>query len=115
MGSVPTLKLGEGGQSWLVGYDGSSVEVPAVHAMPLLSPPRHMPPEHSGHGWTPAMVPIGSCRLSPVRYITQLSGRSRLVAPVAQLAVPVAAVRTFRTTHQLTGGVGGFGIASGAP
>jgi hypothetical protein len=67
IGSVPTMNIGSGGQSWLVGYALLIPVVPGVHAMPLFGPPMHVPLEQRGHGWMPGMVPPGSTATSPVR------------------------------------------------
>jgi hypothetical protein len=58
---------------------------------------------------------MGSCAVSPVRNKIVESGMERLVAPVAQFTLPVAAPdRAFRK-QKLNGVEAGFGIAIGAP
>ena len=74
IGIVPMLSATSGGQSWLVGYEGSIPLTPftsvlaGVHAMPLFVPPLQtplfgtptVPPWQSGQGWMPG-TPAG-CR-----------------------------------------------------
>ena len=53
--------------------------------------------------------------LSPVRKIVELSGRTTVVAPVSNVALPVAGADAALVTHTLVGMVMAFGTASGAP
>ena len=69
------------------------------------------PPRQIGQGWMPAT----SGRLSPTRKISELSGRSMFVAPVAQSSVPDAGAATLLMTQVLVGVLLGFGIGSGPP
>src|SRR5512145_439197 len=82
--------------------------------MPLLGPPTHVPPLHSGQDWMPAMVLLGSCVLSPVRKISAESG-SETVASPSQLLVPLASCATVSTTQALVGVLRALGMATGAP
>src|SRR6266481_3858114 len=82
----------------------SKVESPAAAAT-------HAPARQTGQTWTPARA--GS--RSPVRKISELSGRLRLEAPLLQSAEPVALVVTELMTHTLVGVLPGFGIGSGGP
>src|SRR5262247_4140498 len=111
------LNIGSGGQSWLVGYAAlpPSVDVPGVQAAPLFGPPMQVPPLQSGHGWMPAMVDMGSVDVSPVRKITEVSGRLTVVAPVSQARSPVTSAEAALRTQTLVGVLPGFGTASGAP
>src|SRR6185369_82721 len=84
--------------------------VPATQMPMSLAPPTQEPARHRGHGWMPA-APF----LSPVRKISEESGRLMLVAPLAQFTVPLGAVATSLTTQTLTGVVIGLGTVSGAP
>jgi hypothetical protein len=83
--------------------------VPFVHAMPLFGPPMQAPLEQSGHGWMPAM-PV---RLSPVRKMVELSGRTTSVTPVSHTAVPLSADDAALVTQTLVGMVIAFGTAAG--
>ena len=89
--------------------------MPATHDMELFGPPMQEPPEQSGQGWMPGIELLGSVDTSPVRKMTELRGRSRLVEPVLQLTVPDAVPLMELRTQTLVGVVPGFGTASGAP
>src|SRR2546426_3344990 len=54
-------------------------------------------------------------RRSPVRKISELSGRLRFEAPVRQLAVPDASLDTELMTHVLVGVLPVLGIGNGGP
>jgi hypothetical protein len=84
--------------------------VPAVQAPMSLAPPTQTLAMHFGQGWMPA-----SGSLSPVRKISDESGRLTLVVPVAQSTVPLGAVATSFRTQTLVGVLIGFGTVSGAP
>src|SRR5437870_13659787 len=100
-----------GGQSWVVGKLAFCAESAGVHAMPLLGPPWHTLLKHTGQGWRPGT----SGAMSPVRKISELSGRLTCEAPLEQSAEPVASVVTELMTHTLVAGLPGFGIGSGWP
>src|SRR5207247_6238752 len=100
-----------GRQSWAVGKVAFCGESAGVHAMPLLGPPWHTLLKHTGQGWRPAT----SEAMSPVRKISELSGRLRLEAPVEQSAVPVASVVTEVVTHTLLAGLPAVRIGGGGP
>src|SRR2546425_5043561 len=100
-----------GGQSWVVGKLAFCAESAGVHAMPLLGPPWHTLLKHTGQGWMPGT----SEAMSPVRKISELSGRLRLEAPLEQSAEPLALAVTELMTHTLVGVLPGFGIGSGGP
>src|SRR5205823_7653956 len=132
--------VGVGGQSWVVGKLGLSAESPGVQAMPSLGPPWHLivpaqepapAPGQSAsllHGpplFVPALqvwlqtgqlwIPGAFGNRSPVRKSSELSGRLRLEAPLAQSAMPLALTDTELMTHRLIGVVAEFGIGSGGP
>ena len=65
----------------------------------------------SGHGCMPGSVE----RLSPVRNISALSGRSMFCVPDAQFVVPARSFATVLMTHVLVGVLFALGIGSGAP
>src|SRR5437879_3674804 len=131
-----------GGQSWVVGKSDRvpTTESAGVQAMPSLGPPWHLlkpaqapaappgqsastlhgPPVfvpalqvllHTGQTWMPGAVG----NRSPSRKISELSGRLRLEAPLAQSVEPLALVVTELMTHTLVGVLAGFGIGSGGP
>src|SRR3989442_5387884 len=131
-----------GGQSWVVGKSDRvpTTESLGVQAMPSLGPPWHLfePAQepapapgqsasvlhgplrfvpalhvwlHTGQTWMPGA--FGN--RSPVRKISELSGRLSCEAPVVQSAVPVASVVTVLMTHTLVGVLAEFGIGSGGP
>ncbi len=60
-------------------------------------------------------MPGTSGAMSPVRKISEVSGRLRAEAPVEQSAVPLALVDTVLMTQTLVGGLPAFGIGSGGP
>ena len=94
-----------------------NVDVPGVHASALFGPPVQVVgvPRQIGQGWMPAMVLLGSVAVSPVRKMTEESGRLRLVAPVLQTSEPTGVPPTALRTHTLVGVLPGLGTASGAP
>src|SRR2546428_11016010 len=100
-----------GGQSWVVGKLAFCAESAGVHAMPLLGPPWHTLLKPTGQGWMPGT----SEAMSPVRKISELSGRLRLEAPLAQSAEPLALAVPAMMTPPPVGGLAGFGFASGRP
>src|SRR5436309_9333915 len=129
-----------GGQSWVLGKLGLSAESAGVQAPPSLAPPWHLivpaqepapAPGQSAsllHGpplFEPALqvwlqtgqlwIPGAFGKRSPVRKSSELSGRLRLEAPLAQSAVPLALTDTALMTHRLIGVVVEFGIGSGGP
>src|SRR5437870_4741765 len=142
MGRPPMSVAAGGGQSWVVGKSESvpTTESAGVQAMPSLGPPWHLfePAQepapapgqsasvlhgplrfvpalhvwlHTGQTWMPGA--FGN--RSPVRKISELSGRLRLEAPVEQSVVPLALAVTELMTHTLVGVLPGFGIGSGGP
>src|SRR5437899_5740588 len=131
---------GGGGQSWLVGKLSLSAESAGVQPVPSLGPPwqtfgpvqepapapgqsasvLHGPvlfvPAlhvwlHTGQTWMPGA--FGN--RSPVRKISELSGRLRNEAPREQSAEPLASAITELMTHTLVSVLAEFGIASGGP
>src|SRR5437016_7337117 len=104
-------RAGGGGQSWVVGKVSFCGESAGVHAKPLLGPPWHTLLKHTGQGWRPGT----SGAMSPVRKISELSGRLRLEAPLEQSDAPLASVVTELMTQTLVGVLDGFGIGSGGP
>jgi hypothetical protein len=120
MGIVPMLRLASGRQSWLVGYCGRPWDVLAgVQLIPLSRPPWQvplfgdptLPPVQSGQVWMPGV----NGRLSPIRKISELSGRLTAAVPAAQSSVPEAADATVLITQVLVGVLAVFGIGSGPP
>src|SRR6185295_174498 len=91
--------------------------------MPLAPPPLQvplpatptMPFTHSGQGWMPGMVPNGSVPVSPVRKISELSGRETCAVPNSQSSVPEASIETELYTQVLVGVLAVLGIGSGPP
>src|SRR2546426_3029983 len=133
-------RVAGGGQSWVVGKLGLSAESAGVQPRPSLAPPWHLivpaqepapAPGQSAsllHGpplFEPALqvglqtgqlwIPGAFGKRSPVRKSSELSGRLRLEAPLAQSAVPLASADTVLMTHRLIGVVAVFGIGSGGP
>src|SRR5438445_5370821 len=133
-----------GGQSWLVGKSdrGPMAESAGVQGPPALTtlpwqtfgPAQELAPApgqsasvlhgpmgfvpallhvwlHTGHTWMPG----AAGNRSPVRKISELSGRLSCEAPVVQFAVPVALAVTVLMTHTLVGVLAVFGIGSAGP
>src|SRR2546422_5843341 len=122
-----------GGQAWGVGKLWLSAESAGVQAMRSLGPPWHLfePAQepaaapgqsasvlhgplrfvpalhvwlHTGQTWMPGA--FGN--RSPVRKISDLSGRLRNEAPVEQSAEPLASAVTEMMTHTLVSGLAEF-------
>src|SRR3989454_10801879 len=129
-----------GGRGGVPGRLGLSGESAGVQAPPSLAPPWHLivpaqePAPAPGQSasllrapplFEPALqvwlqtgqlwIPGAFGKRSPVRKSSELSGRLRLEAPLAQSAVPVALADTELMTHRLIGVVAEFGIGSGGP
>ena len=81
-----------------------------LHGPPLFEPALQVWLQ-TGQLW----IPGAFGKRSPVRKSSELSGRLRLEAPLAQSAVPLALTDTELMTHRLIGVVAEFGIGSGGP
>src|SRR2546428_13167697 len=81
-----------------------------LHGPPLFEPALRVWLQ-TGQLW----IPGAFGKRSPVRKSSELSGRLRFEAPLAQSAVPLASAGTELMTHRLIGVVAEFGIGSGGP
>src|SRR5262245_59134428 len=74
-----------------------------------------LPPTQTGQGWMPGMVSLGSVAVSPVRKISESSGRLMFCVPSPQSTLPETAVFTELITQVLVGVLPVLGMGSGPP